>query len=97
MKRTVMVFLAVLLALSMAAAHAEDAEAKPDGTVYDAYQAVMDESAMEGWRAVSYIEPSGLLLSAYTETAEITVDLLERREGGSYRAILEEQLHGDTR
>ena len=97
MKRTVMVFLAVLLALSMAAAHAEDAEAKPDGTVYDAYQAVMDESAMEGWRAVSYIEPSGLLLSAYTETAEITVDLLERREGGSYRAILEEQLNGVTR
>lgn len=97
MKRTVMVFLAVLLALSMAAAHAEDAEAKPDGTVYDAYQAVMDESAMEGWRVVSYIEPSGLLLSAYTETAEITVDLLERREGGSYRAILEEQLNGVTR
>ena len=97
MKRTVMVFLAVLLALSMAAAHAEDAEAKPDGTVYDAYQAVMDESAMEGWRAVSYIEPSGLLLSAYTETAEITVDLLERREGGSYCAILEEQLNGVTR
>ena len=98
MKRTAMIFLAILLMLSVASAHAEmDSEAKPDGTVYDAYQAVMDEGVMEGWRSVSYIEPSGLLLTAYTEMAEITVDLVERREDTSYRGILEEQLNGVTR
>ncbi len=98
MKRTTMAFLAAVLVLSMAFTQAEmDTEAKPDGTVYEAYQAVMDESTMEGWRLVSYIEPSGLLLSAYMETAEITVDLVERRESGSYSSILEEQLSSVTR
>lgn len=98
MKRTGAIFLAILLVLGMVSAHAEmDAEAKPDGTVYEAYQAIMDEDVMEGWRSVSYIEPSGLLLSAYRETAEITVDLIERSESASYRGILEEQLNGVTR
>ena len=66
---------ALILALILCACAC--AEEIFDGTVYSAYAPSFDESALAGWEIMSYIEPSGLLLSATSERAEISVSLEE--------------------
>ena len=65
--------LLVLICLT-AAAHADQSF---DGSVYDAYCPQYDESLLWGWETISYIEPTGLLLSATSLSAELTVSIEE--------------------
>ncbi|MCR4620523.1 MAG: hypothetical protein K5663_00340 [Clostridiales bacterium] len=51
-----------------------------NGSVYSAYKAVFTPGALDGWEVISYIEPSGLLLNAYKDSAELTVSLEESDE-----------------
>ena len=48
-------------------------EAGFDGSVYAAYAPVYDESALSGMEVITFIEPSGLLLSAFADTCEINI------------------------
>ena len=69
--------LSLLMALVMALCSFAFADAVYDGAVYDAYAPVYDEAFLEGWETISYIEPTGLLLSATRENAEIAITVEE--------------------
>lgn len=56
------------------------AEGGFDGQVYSAYSLIYDEGALSGLDVISYIEPSGLLLSAYGEQLDISVTLEEAND-----------------
>ena len=56
------------------------AEGGFDGQVYSAYSLIYDEGALSGLDVISYIEPSGLLLSAYGEQLDISVRLEEAND-----------------
>ena len=67
----------IMLALVCALALTAHAEESFNGDLYEAYKPVYSTSFLEGWEVISYIEPSGLLLSATRGDAEITVALQE--------------------
>ena len=67
-----------------------------DGSVYGAYRAVYDEGTLAGWDVMTYIEPSGLLLSAYAGAAELTVDVIEAG-GVTAETVLSGNLEGVSR
>ena len=92
MKKAFCLFAAFLLLMTCALA----SEQGFDGSVYGAYFASYDESTLAGWDVMSYIEPSGLLLSAYAGAAELTVDLVES-EGTGAENYLIASLDGVTR
>ncbi|MBR6498212.1 MAG: hypothetical protein IKT23_00830 [Clostridia bacterium] len=71
--------LALILALLLCMTMFADEEVF-DGSVYSAYKAVFAQGTLDGWDAVSYIEPAGLLLSAYKASAELTVSVEESDE-----------------
>ena len=83
--------LAVLLVLGTFAL----ADEPFDGTVYDAYRPVFDESFLRGWEVMGYIEPEGLLLSATKREAEISVTIQE--SGLTPEAFLEAHVAGVSR
>ncbi len=56
------------------------AEGGFDGQVYSAYSLNCDESALHGLDVISYIGPSGLLLSAYGDQLDISVSLEEAHD-----------------
>lgn len=55
------------------------AENVPDSTGYVAFRVEYDEDALNGFQTVSYLDASGLLFTAFTDAAEITVSLDESR------------------
>ena len=72
--------IAFVLALALLMCLPAQADEVFDGAVYDAYSPVYDESFLNGWETISYIEPSGLLLSATRDDAEISVTVEEAEE-----------------
>ena len=86
----------LILALALVMSCALASEKGFDGSVYGAYFASYDESTLPGWDVMSYIEPSGLLLSAYAGAAELTVDLVETEGTGAENYLLS-ALDGVTR
>ncbi|MBR7041529.1 MAG: hypothetical protein IKI24_06795 [Clostridia bacterium] len=86
--------LALVLALMMCFSVLAIEEAF-DGSVYSAYKAVLAPGTLDGWDEVSYIEPSGLLLSAYKANAELTISLEESDE--TPQAALERHVNGVVR
>lgn len=71
MKKTIALVLAMILFAGMFAV----SEEKPDGSVGTVYKAVYDKEALSGFERTVYYEPSGLLLSAYSDDMEITVSI----------------------
>ena len=71
------------------------AEERFDGTVYDAYRPVYNEAFLSDWEVISYIEPSGLLLSATSGSAEISVTVQET--GSTPAGFLTSHVAGVTR
>jgi hypothetical protein len=70
-------------------------EAGFDGSVYAAYAPVYDESALSGMEVITFIEPSGLLLSAFADTCEISVSLDEAEDTPA--RLLESRVRGVNR
>ncbi len=71
MKKLLLCILALTFAFSAVA------ESVPDGSVYSAFRVTYSESALDGWQTVEYFESSGLLFSAYSDYAEITLSIDE--------------------
>ena len=71
------------------------AEGGFDGSVYSAYAPVYDESALAGMEVITYIEPSGLLLSAFGDSCEISVSLDEGEDTPD--RLLESHVRGVNR
>ena len=84
-----------LLILVLALATGVSAEKGFDGSIYEAYKPVYNEAFLTGWEVINYIEPSGLLLSATGDEAEITVTLQE--ESAAPAAYLAAYVAGITR
>ena len=84
MKRILLMALALIWAFGVSAL----AENTPSGEGYAAFRVDYAPEAMEGWQTVSYFDASGLLFSAFTESAEITVSLDENRGFSSSAAFL---------
>jgi len=72
-------------------------ESAPDGSVYSAYSVKYDQDALSGWQTMRYYEPSGLLLSAFTDTAEITVSVNERGSSQSAEGYIKNYLSNVSR
>ncbi len=86
--------LVLVLALMMSLSLAD--EKGFDGSVYEAYIVSYDARVLASWDVMTYVEPSGLLLSAYLDAAEITVSV-EETEGGSADDFLKAALDGVSR
>ncbi len=54
-----------------------NAESVPDGSVFSAFRVTYGESLLTDWQTVEYFESSGLLFSAYTNDAEISLSIDE--------------------
>ena len=74
MKRFLKAAVCAALCLLLSCA-AEEAETVFEGNVYDAYRVLCSESAVEGMITSDYLEPYGLLFSAFDGEREITVTL----------------------
>ncbi len=87
-------FLCVLLGVIMLfSAHSEQA---PDGSVEKVYFPYFEKDALEDFQYVLYPEKSGLLLSAYSDNAEITVTV-EEDEAADAEAFLNRYIEGMAR
>lgn len=90
MKKVLYILMIVTMLFS---AHSEQA---PDGSVEKVYFPCFDKEALEGFRYVLYPEKTGLLLSAYSDNAEIAVTI-EEAEAADAEAFLNRYIEGMTR
>ena len=84
----------VILVLFMLTVGAALSEANPDGTVYSVYKADYDKDALIGFERMMYLEPSGLLLSAYSDDMEITVTIEEAASAKDAAGFMAHYLSG---
>ncbi|MBR3928909.1 MAG: hypothetical protein IKJ65_07920 [Clostridia bacterium] len=91
MKKMTLILLALIFFILPA--HAEET---PDGSVNTVYFPFFEKDALVGFQYVLYPEKSGLLLSAYSETAEIAVTA-EQSETADARDFLADYVEGMTR
>lgn len=90
MKKVLYILMIVTMLFS---AHSEQA---PDGSVEKVYFPCFDKEALEGFGYVLYPEKIGLLLSAYSDNAEISVTI-EEAEAADAEAFLNRYIEGMTR
>lgn len=79
--------------LCVCSAHSEEA---PDGKTEKVYFPFFEKEALEGFGYVLYPEKSGLLLSAYSENAEIAVTV-EQDESAGAQEFLKSYIEGMKR
>lgn len=91
MKKIAVFLLIVMFSLSCCS------EEAPDGSVHRAYRPIFEEEALRGFQYVLYPEKSGLLLSAYSDSIEITVTAEENEEAENADAFLESYIEGIKR
>lgn len=63
-----------------------------DGFSYEAHYVTYDRAAVEGWTAMDYAETTGVLLSMYSDTAEVSVSLMARSDAPTLDALAEQQV-----
>lgn len=92
MKKMMLLMFVLLMAFGSALS-----EANPDGTVYTVYRTVYDPDALGGFERMMYLEPSGLLLSAYSDEMEITVTIEESSEPTDAAGFMDDYVSGVSR
>ena len=66
-----------------------------DGSSYAAYMLNYDESLLSGMETITYVEPEGLLLSAFSDNMELTVSI--ESTSGTPAELIEEVYDGVSR
>ncbi len=65
-----------------------------DGFTYEARYVTYDDAAVEGWTVMDYAETTGVLLSMHSDTAEVSVSVMDRSDAPTLDELVAQRVTG---